>query len=97
MPDVPAELGEQERSTFFTTALVPDWVFNLNLVKYCAIFQLDEQRISNRAFFRVVIVDAEPFILDAVNLSTECVYAWVSSRLVRAAKTSQLVSGWRAT
>jgi hypothetical protein len=42
MSDVPAELGEQERSTFLTTALVPDWVFDLDLVKYCAIVQLDE-------------------------------------------------------
>ena len=42
MSDVPAELGEQERSTFLTTTLVPDWVFDLNLVKYCAIVQLDE-------------------------------------------------------
>ena len=42
MSDVPVELSEQERGTFCTTALVSDWVFNLDLVKYCAIVQLDE-------------------------------------------------------
>jgi len=81
MSDMPAELGEQERGTFPTTALVPNWVFDLDLVKYCAIVQLDEQCVSNRAFLRVVIIDAELVILDAVNLSTECVYAWVSTDL----------------
>lgn len=40
--DVPAELGEQEGGTFLTTALVTDWVFNLDLVKYCAVVQFDE-------------------------------------------------------
>ena len=42
MSNVPAELGEQERSTFLTTALVSDWVFDLDLVKYCAIVQFDK-------------------------------------------------------
>ena len=40
--DVPAKLGEQEGGTFLTTALVTDWVFDLDLVEHCAVVQFDE-------------------------------------------------------
>jgi hypothetical protein len=50
---------------------MPNWVFNLNLVKYSPIVQFDEQRISNRAFFRIVVLLTEAVVLDAMDLSTE--------------------------
>jgi hypothetical protein len=42
VPDVPAEFGKQERSAFLATALVSNWVLDLDFIKYCAIVQLDE-------------------------------------------------------
>ena len=78
MSDMPTELGKQERCAFLTTAPVPNWVLNFDLVKNGAIVQLDEQRISDRAFVRIVIFHAEALVLDAVYLGTECVDAWVS-------------------
>jgi hypothetical protein len=82
VPDVVTEFGKQERSAFLTTALVPNWVLDLDLVKYSAIVQLNEQRISDRAFFRVMVLNTEAFVLDTINLGTKCVDAWVSGRLV---------------
>jgi hypothetical protein len=54
---------------FLVSALVPNWVLDLNLVRYRAIVQLDDQRISDRASFRVVVLDTEALVLDAVNLA----------------------------
>jgi hypothetical protein len=64
---------------------VPNWVLNLDLIKYRAIVQLDEQRISDRASFWVMVLNTEAFVLDTINLGTKCVNTWVSGRLVRAA------------
>jgi len=85
VPDVLMELGKQERSAFLATALVPDWVLNLNFVNHSAIVQLDEQRISDRAFFRIMVLNTEALVLDAINLGAERIDARVSGRLVRAA------------
>ena len=85
VPDVSTELGKQERSAFLATALVSNWVLHLDLVKCGTIVQFDKQRISDRAFFWMVVLVAEALVLDAMNLGTECVDAWISGRLVRAA------------
>ena len=76
--DVSTEFGKQERGAFLATAPVPNRVLDLDLVKYRTIIQLDEQRISDRAFFRVVVVHAEALIFDTMNLGTKCVDARVS-------------------
>jgi hypothetical protein len=86
VPDVPTEFGKQERSSFLATALVSNWVLDLDLVKYRAIVQLDEQRISDRASFRVVVINTEALVLDTMNLGTKCIDARVGGRLVVAAK-----------
>jgi hypothetical protein len=83
--DVPTEFGKQERGAFLATAPVPNGVLDLDLVKHRTVVQLDEQRISDRAFFRVVVVHAEALILDAMNLGAKRVDARVSGRLVLAA------------
>jgi hypothetical protein len=88
VPNVPTEFGKQERSAFLTTALVSNWVLDFDFVKYRAIVQLDEQRISNRAFFRVMVLNAEALVLDTMDLGTKCVDAWVGGRLVLAAGRS---------
>jgi hypothetical protein len=75
--DVPTEFGKQEWGALFATAPVPDRVLDLDLVEHRTVVQLDEQRISDRAFFRVVVVHAETLILDTMNLGTKCVDAWV--------------------
>ena len=75
--DVPTEFGQQERGAFFATAPVTNRVLDLDLVKNRTIIKLDEQRISDRAFFRVVIVHTEAPVLDAMNLDTKCVDARV--------------------
>jgi hypothetical protein len=84
MSDMPTELCEQEWCAFLTTALVPNWVLNFDLVKNSAIVQLDEQCISDRAFVRCMILRAEVLVLDAMNLSTKCIDTRVGSRFVRA-------------
>jgi hypothetical protein len=76
--DVPTEFGKQERGAFLATAPVANRVLDLDLVKYRAVVQLDEQRVSDRAFFRVVVVHAEALILDTMDLGTKCVDARVS-------------------
>lgn len=63
---------------------MPNWVLDLDLVKYRAIVQLDKQRISDRAFFRVMVLNTEAFVLDTINLGTKCVDTWVSGILVLA-------------
>ena len=83
--NVPTEFGKQERGAFLATAPVPNRILDLDLVKHRAVVQLDEQRVSDRAFFRVVVVHAEALVLDTMDLGTECVDARVSGRLVRAA------------
>lgn len=75
--DVPTEFVEQEWNALFATAPVPDRVLDLDLVEHRTVLQLDEQRISDRAFFRVVVVDAEILILDTMDLGTKCVDARV--------------------
>lgn len=72
---------------------MPNWVFNLDLIKNGPISQLDEQCISDRALFRIVVLNAEAVVLDAVDLGTECIDAWVSGRLVRAEGAQRAVSG----
>jgi hypothetical protein len=61
---------------------VPNWVLNFDLVKNGAIVQLYKQCISDRTFVRFVIFLTEALVLDAVNLSTECVDARVGSRFI---------------
>ena len=75
--DVPTEFVKQERGAFLTTAPVPNRILDLDLVKYGTVIQLDEQRISDRAFFGVVVVHAEALILDTMDLGTKCVDARV--------------------
>jgi hypothetical protein len=89
VPDVATEFGKQERSAFLATAFVPNWVLDLDLVEHRAIVQLDVQRIPDRAFFRVVVLDAEALVLDTMDLGTKCVDAWVGGRLVIAAGSGQ--------
>jgi len=69
------------------------WVFNLDLIKHGPIIQLDEQCIADRALFWVVVLNAEAVVLDAVDLGTECIDAWVSGRLIPAEGAKRLVSG----
>jgi hypothetical protein len=76
--DVPTEFGKQEWGAFLATAPVPNRVLDLDLVKYRTVIQLDEERISDRAFFRVVVLRTEALILDTINLGTKCVDARVS-------------------
>ena len=76
--DVPTEFGKQERGAFLATAPVANRVLDFDLVKYRTIIQLDEQRISDRAFFRVVVVHAEALILDTMDLCAKCIDARVS-------------------
>ena len=75
--DVPTEFGKQERGAFLATAPVPNRVLNFDLVKYRTVIQLDEQRIPDRAHFRVVILYTEALILDTMNFGTKCVDARV--------------------
>jgi hypothetical protein len=89
VPDVPTEFGKQERSAFLATALVSNWVLDLDLVKHRVIIQLDVQRISDRAFFRVVVLDTEALVLYTMDLGTKCVDAWVGGILVVAAGSGQ--------
>lgn len=86
--DVPTEFGKQEWSAFLATTLVSNWILDFDFVKYRAIVQLDEQRISNRAFFRVMVLNAEALVLDTMNLGTKCIDAWVGGRLILAAERS---------
>jgi hypothetical protein len=76
--DVPTEFGKQERGAFLATAPVPNRVLDFDLIKYRTIIQLDEKRISDRAFFRVVVVHTKALILFTINFGTKCVDARVS-------------------
>jgi hypothetical protein len=67
---------------------VSNWVLNLDLIKQGTIVQLDEERISDRALLRIVILNTEALVLDAMNLSTERVDAWVGGGFVRAAEST---------
>ena len=72
---------------------MPNWVFDLDLIKHGPIVQLHEQCISDRALFRIVVLNAEAAFLDAVDLGAECIDAWISGRLVRAEGAQRPVSG----
>jgi hypothetical protein len=50
---------------------VTNWILDLDLVKHGPIVQLDEQCISDRALFRIVVLNAETLVLYAINLRTE--------------------------
>ena len=87
--NVPLELVDQEGGSLSAAPLVSNGVLNLNFVEDCAVVELDKESVSDRALLRVVIVNAESRIFNAVNLGAESVNARVRRRFVRVALGSQ--------
>ena len=77
--DVVLELGHKERLALFAAALVSDGVLDLDFVKDCAVVELDQECVTDRTLFGVVVLDAELGVFDTVDLGTECVDAGVGS------------------
>jgi len=55
-------------------------IFNLNFIQDSTVVKFDEESITDRTLLRVVIVDAEAFVFDAMNLGTEDINTRVSGR-----------------
>lgn len=85
------EFVHQERSALFAAAFVSDRVLNLYLFEDCTVVELDGDGVANGALFRVVIVGAEPGVLDAGDLGTEVVDAGIGGRLVRTVKSLEFL------
>lgn len=66
------------------TSLVSNRIFNDNFVQNGSVIQLDEESVADGALLRVVVVRAELLLLNAEDLGTKSVDAWVSSGRVGA-------------
>lgn len=73
----------QKASTY--TPFVSNWVFDLNLVQFCTVLQLNQERIANGALFRVVVLHAKALVFDTTNLATQLVDPRIGCRFVGAA------------
>lgn len=81
---VPLELVHQQRGALRSPPLVPNGVFHLDLIKNHPVVQLNQECIPDRTLLGIVVVDAEPLLLNAVNLGTESIDASVCRRCVGA-------------
>jgi len=64
-------------------------IFNLNFIQDSTVVKFDEESITDRTLLRVVIVDAEAFVFDAMNLGTKDINTRVSSRGVSTVNQSR--------
>ena len=78
---------QSKKSVTYTT-FVSNWVFDLDLVEFCSVVQLDCECVTDGALLWVVVLDAEALVFDATNLSTKRVNSRVGSRFVGAAPWS---------
>lgn len=67
---------------------VSNWIFDLNLVEFCSVVQLDQERVTDGALLRVVVIYVEVLIFDTTDLSTKRVNSRIGSRFVGAASWS---------
>jgi len=63
---------------------VSNWVFDLDLIEFCSVVQLDQERVADGTLLRVVVLHAEALVFDATNLSTKCVNSRVGGYFVGA-------------
>lgn len=68
--------------------LVSHGILDFDFIQLCAIVQLDSDGISDRPFFRVMVLGAEALVFNTANLGTEFVNARISSCLVGTLKWS---------
>lgn len=81
---MPLELVDKQRGAFNPAPFVANGVLNLDLVEHGPVVKGDQECVADGAFGRVVVFYAEALLLDTVDLSAECVDAWVGSRCVGA-------------
>jgi hypothetical protein len=67
-------------------------IFNFNFIQNGAIVQLNQEGVADGTFGRVMVFHAEAFLLYTVDLGTEGINTWISSRSVCAERiTVQLL------
>jgi len=64
-------------------------IFNLNFIQDSTVVKFDEESITDGTLLRVVIVDAEAFVFDAMNLGTKDINTRVSRRGVSTVNQDQ--------
>ena len=64
---------------------VSNRILNLDLIEFCSVIQLDQERIANGALLRLVVLHAKAFVFDTTNLSTKRVNSRIGGRFVGAA------------
>ena len=80
--DVALEFLEEERGALGTTALVADRVLDLDLVQDGAVVKLNKDSVADGTLGGLVVLDAEPLVLDASDFGAEGVNAGVLGRRV---------------
>lgn len=71
------EFVDQQGSTLGSPSLVSNRVLNLDFLQDSAVVQLNQKGVADGSLGGLVVVDAEAFVLDAVDLGPEGVYAGV--------------------
>lgn len=86
--DMSLELLNQKRGALDSPALVSNRVLNDDFIENSSVVECDGERVSDRTFGRIVVVNGKDFIFDAINLGAEGVNSGISRGGVRAAKSS---------
>ena len=80
--NVTLELLEQQGGALCATTLVADRVLNLDLVEDSTILELNKESVADRALAGLVVLNTDPLVLDASDLSPELVNAGVLGGLI---------------
>src|SRR5258706_3615846 len=78
----------QSKSAVTYATFVSNWIFDLDLIEFGSVVQLDQERITDGAPLRVVVLHAKALVFDTTNLSTKRVNSRIGGRFVGAASCS---------
>jgi len=81
---VPFELVDQQRGSFGAASFMSNGILNFNFIQNRPIVQLNQECIADGTLGRVMVFHTKAFLFYTVDLSTEGINTWVSSRSVRA-------------
>ena len=82
-----SDTGQSNNAVTYA-AFVSNWIFDLDLIEFCSVVQLDQERITDGAPLRVVVLHAKALVFDTTNLCTKRVNSRIGGRFVGAASCS---------